>query len=149
MLIDARANAANVGGQAIAVQERVISLGIFATFLVFGGAAALVNLIVGRSLYTSPSLTPYWVAVMIGSASGLLVNRAREDNAWVVHTVEVESRIANLLVEVRRAESATRAYMLTSAPQYLTEYQSANHGDTEWTPYLGAKSRAERQWYPG
>lgn len=49
----------------------------FATFLLFGGLAAVVNLLVGRALYTSPavaSLIPYWVAVAIGSASGLLVN---------------------------------------------------------------------------
>ena len=32
---------------------------------------------------------------------------------------------SNLLLEIRRAESATRAYLLTSAPQFLTEYQTA------------------------
>lgn len=49
----------------------------FATFLVFGGLAAVVNLAVGRTLYTVPSFAtqmPYWMAVVIGSASGLLVN---------------------------------------------------------------------------
>ena len=49
----------------------------FATFLVFGGLAALVNLIVGRALYTTPSIAavvPYWAAVVIGSASGMLIN---------------------------------------------------------------------------
>lgn len=49
----------------------------FATFLVFGGLAALVNLIVGRILYTTPSIVavvPYWAAVVIGTASGMLVN---------------------------------------------------------------------------
>ena len=68
------------------------------------------------------------VLIAVSVASVLLVNKARDDNAWVVHTVEVESQIANLLVEVRRAESATRAYLLTSAPQYLTEYQTAATG---------------------
>src|SRR5262245_12028763 len=51
----------------------------FATFLVFGGLAALVNLIVGRALYTTPSLAavvPYWAAIVIGTASGMLVNFA-------------------------------------------------------------------------
>jgi hypothetical protein len=70
----------------------------------------------------------FLVLVAVSVASVLLVNKARQDNALVVHTVEVESQIANLLVDVRRAESATRAYMLTSAPQYLTEYQSAATG---------------------
>jgi putative flippase GtrA len=49
----------------------------FATFLVFGGLAALVNLAVGRMLYTVPAFAavlPYWMAVVIGSAAGLLVN---------------------------------------------------------------------------
>ncbi len=49
----------------------------FATFLVFGGLAALVNLIVGRTLYATPSIAavvPYWAAVVIGAASGMLVN---------------------------------------------------------------------------
>ncbi len=49
----------------------------FATFLIFGGIAALVNLLVGRALYTLPgpaALLPFWMAVLIGAASGLLVN---------------------------------------------------------------------------
>ncbi|UGY14080.1 sensor histidine kinase [Bradyrhizobium septentrionale] len=70
----------------------------------------------------------FFVLVAISVASVILVNKAREDNAWVVHTVEVESQVANLLVDIRRAESATRAYLLTSAPQYLAEYQSAAAG---------------------
>lgn len=70
----------------------------------------------------------FFVLVAVSVASVLLVNKAREDNAWVVHTVEVESQVANLLLDVRRAESATRAYLLTSAPQYLSEYQSAAAG---------------------
>ncbi|UGY02809.1 sensor histidine kinase [Bradyrhizobium quebecense] len=67
----------------------------------------------------------FFVLVAVSVASVLLVNKAREDNALVVHTVEVEGQVANLLLDVRRAESATRAYLLTSAPQYLSEYQSA------------------------
>ncbi|WP_076860122.1 sensor histidine kinase [Bradyrhizobium mercantei] len=70
----------------------------------------------------------FFVLVAISVASVLLVNKAREDNALVVHTVEVESQVANLLVDVRRAESATRGYLLTSAPQYLSEYQAAAAG---------------------
>jgi len=70
----------------------------------------------------------FLVLVAVSVASVLLVNKARKDNAWVVHTVEVESQIANLLVEIRRAESATRAYLLTTAPQHLAEYQSAATG---------------------
>lgn len=49
----------------------------FATFVVFGGLAALVNIGVGKTLYSVPGIAavvPYWLAVAIGSACGLLVN---------------------------------------------------------------------------
>ena len=50
----------------------------------------------------------FLVLVAISAASVLLVNKARSDNAWVVHTVEVENQINALLLEIRRAESAAR-----------------------------------------
>jgi signal transduction histidine kinase len=65
------------------------------------------------------------VLVAISTSSILLVNKSREDNAWVVHTVEAENLISDLLLEIRRAESATRAYLLSGAPQFLAEYQAA------------------------
>jgi putative flippase GtrA len=49
----------------------------FATFIVFGGLAALVNIGVGKTLYSVPGIAavvPYWLAVAVGAASGLLVN---------------------------------------------------------------------------
>ena len=49
----------------------------FATFVVFGGLAAAVNLLVGWVLYTVPPFAhhlPYWLGVGVGAASGLLVN---------------------------------------------------------------------------
>jgi len=67
----------------------------------------------------------FLVLVAISVSSVVLVNKARDANRWVVHTVEVESQISNLLLEIRRAESATRAYLLTSSPQFLGEYQAA------------------------
>ena len=44
--------------------------------------------------------------VAISVTSVILVNQAREDNSWVVHTVEVENQINTVLLEIRRAESA-------------------------------------------
>jgi len=67
----------------------------------------------------------FLVLVAISVTSVLLVNRARDASGLVVQTVEVESQLANLLLEIRRAESATRAYLLTSAPQFLAEYEAA------------------------
>jgi signal transduction histidine kinase len=66
------------------------------------------------------------VLVAISTSSVLLVNKARYDSRLVVHTVEVESQLSSLLLEIRRAESATRAYLLTSAPHFLAEYQAAS-----------------------
>ena len=43
----------------------------------------------------------------------------------MVHTVEVENQMNALLLEVRRAESAARGYLLTSEPRFLTEYETA------------------------
>jgi len=65
------------------------------------------------------------VLVIVSVGAVLLVNKARDHNRLVVHTVEVESQLSNLLLEIRRAESATRAYLLTSAPQFLAEYETA------------------------
>ncbi|MCS3725797.1 sensor histidine kinase [Bradyrhizobium betae] len=67
----------------------------------------------------------FLVLVAISVASILLVNKAREDNSWVVHTVESENQISTVLLEIRRAESATRAYLLSGGPQFLAEYQTA------------------------
>ncbi len=63
--------------------------------------------------------------VAVSVSSVLLVNRARDASRLVVHTVEVESQLSNLLLEIRRAESALRAYLLTAAPHFLAEYETA------------------------
>jgi signal transduction histidine kinase len=65
------------------------------------------------------------VLVAISAASVVLVYEARKDNAKVVHTVEVENQLSTLLLQIRRAESAARGYLLTSAPRFLTEHEAA------------------------
>jgi signal transduction histidine kinase len=42
-----------------------------------------------------------------------------------VHTVEVENQLSTLLLQIRRAESAARGYLLTSEPRFLTEHDAA------------------------
>src|ERR1700685_2197629 len=59
------------------------------------------------------------------SSSLTCVDQAREDSRWVVHTVEVENQIPTVLLQIRRAESAVRGYLLTSQPQFLGEYETA------------------------
>jgi len=66
------------------------------------------------------------VLVAISTTSVVLVNQSRKDNGWVVHTVEVENQMNTLLLDVRRAESATRGFMLTSEPRFRTEYEAAS-----------------------
>ena len=66
----------------------------------------------------------FLVLVAISATSVILVNQAREDNGWVVHTVEVENQISTLLLQIRRAESAARGYLLTSEPRFLAEHDA-------------------------
>jgi signal transduction histidine kinase len=67
----------------------------------------------------------FLVLVAISAASVLLVNKARDDSGWVVHTVEVESQTSTLLLEIRRAESSARGYLLTKGPEFLDDHQAA------------------------
>ena len=67
----------------------------------------------------------FLVLVAISTSSVILVNQAREDTGWVVHTVEVENQINTLLLQIRRAESAARGYLLTSEPRFLAEHEAA------------------------
>ena len=67
----------------------------------------------------------FLVLVAISTLSVILVNRAREDNDWVVHTVEVENQISTLLLRIRTTESAARGYLLTEEQRFLDEYSDA------------------------
>jgi signal transduction histidine kinase len=66
----------------------------------------------------------FLVLVAISATSVILVDQARQDSRWVVHTVEVENQISTVLLQVRRAESAARGYLLTSEQRFLAEYQA-------------------------
>jgi signal transduction histidine kinase len=65
------------------------------------------------------------VLVAISASSVILVNQSRKDSGWVVHTVEVENQISTLLLEIRRAESSARGYLLTQQQRFLTEHEAA------------------------
>jgi signal transduction histidine kinase len=79
-----------------------------------------------RSLLQILLLTAaFLVLVAISAASVLLVNKARNDSAWVIHTIEVENQTNALLLELRRAESSARGYLLTAAPEFLNDYRDA------------------------
>lgn len=65
------------------------------------------------------------ILVAISTASIYLVNRARTDASWVVHTVEVENQISLAQLQMRRAESAIRGYLLTEQDVYASDFEEA------------------------
>src|SRR5262245_40084798 len=67
----------------------------------------------------------FLILVAISIASVLLVNKARDDSGWVTHTVEAENQINALLLEIRRAESAARGFLLTQGPEFMKEHNAA------------------------
>jgi signal transduction histidine kinase len=70
----------------------------------------------------------FLVLLAISTTSVVLVNEARKDNSLVVHTIEVENHITALLLDIRRAESAARGYLLTSGPEFLRDHDTAVAG---------------------
>jgi len=73
------------------------------------------------------------VLTVISAGSVYLVNQAREDSRWVVHTVEVENQISLTQLQLRRAESAQRGYISTLLPDFLTDFENAA---SQFTPDL-------------
>jgi signal transduction histidine kinase len=65
------------------------------------------------------------VLTVISAGSVYLVNKARDDSKWVVHTIEAENQINALLLEVRRAESAARGYLLTQGADFRADHDKA------------------------
>jgi signal transduction histidine kinase len=63
--------------------------------------------------------------VGIGTATVWLAEQSAEDARRVVHTVNVQEKLSNLLLTVRRAESGQRGYLLTGRQQYLLDYRDA------------------------
>jgi signal transduction histidine kinase len=65
------------------------------------------------------------VLMVISAGSVYLVNRAREDARWVVRTVENENQISFTQLQLRRAESAQRGFVLTLQPNFQTDFEEA------------------------
>lgn len=79
----------------------------------------------GRWLQVALLSAAFVVLVAISLASIYWLNRARDDAAWVAHTLEVENNISLALVQIRRAESAERGYLLTDQKEFLDEFEEA------------------------
>ncbi|MBI5265130.1 MAG: CHASE3 domain-containing protein [Bradyrhizobium sp.] len=65
------------------------------------------------------------VLTVISAGSVYLVNKARDDNAWVLHAIEVQNQVNALLLQIRRAESSARGYLLTSGQQFLSDHETS------------------------
>jgi signal transduction histidine kinase len=63
------------------------------------------------------------VLTVISAGSVYLVNQAREDARWIVHTVEVENQISLAQLQMSRAESAQRGYLSTLLPDFQTDFE--------------------------
>src|SRR4030088_3181186 len=73
------------------------------------------------------------VLTIISAGSVYLVNKAREDARWVVHTVEVENQISLTQLQLRRAESAQRGFVSTLLPDFQADFEQAA---SQFTPAL-------------
>ena len=63
--------------------------------------------------------------VAIGTATVWLAERSAEDARRVASTLSIQDKLANLLLNVRRAESGQRGYLLTGRQDYLADYRAA------------------------
>jgi len=68
----------------------------------------------------------FMVLVAISATAFFLVNRAQTDAAWVTHTVEVENQISLTQLQIRRAESAVRGFLLQGEADYAREFDEAD-----------------------
>ena len=78
------------------------------------------------------------VLTVISAGSVHLVNKAREDTRWVVHTVEVENQISLTQLQLRRAESAQRGFLSTLLPDFQTDFEEAA---SQFSPALARLSQ--------
>ena len=65
------------------------------------------------------------VLTLISATSVYLVNKAREDARWVLHSMEVENEISLAQLQMRRAESAQRGFLLTQRPEFRSAFEEA------------------------
>ncbi|MBR1175864.1 CHASE3 domain-containing protein [Bradyrhizobium sp. KB893862 SZCCT0404] len=66
------------------------------------------------------------ILLIITAASIGLDVKSRSDTAWINHTVQVQKKISDLRVLLRRAESAARGYEIYRSPAFSDEFQTAH-----------------------
>jgi signal transduction histidine kinase len=65
------------------------------------------------------------VLSLISATSVYLVNKTREDTHWVLRSMEVENEISLAQLQMRRAESAQRGFLLTQRPEFRSAFEEA------------------------
>ena len=78
------------------------------------------------------------VLTVISAGSVYLVNKARDDARWVLHTVEVENQISFSQLQLQRAESTERGYLSTLLPDFQIDFEKAASLLTPALKRLGA-----------
>lgn len=73
-----------------------------------------------------PALLGTGFAILVAISATMLVLNERLTTAtgMVLHTVNVQAELSNLLLRLRRMESGQRGYLLTQDPEYLRDYLS-------------------------
>jgi methyl-accepting chemotaxis protein len=82
------------------------------------------NWTVARRLIVSFGLAALTL-VVIAVVSYRNTSRLIENDAWVTHTYQVQTGLADLLSELKDAETGQRGYLITGDESYLAPYQSA------------------------
>ena len=67
----------------------------------------------------------FLLLVGIGMSTLWLARQSSEDASSVFRTVSVQEKLSTLLLNVRRAESGQRGYLLTGRQAYLSDYSGA------------------------
>jgi CHASE3 domain sensor protein len=66
------------------------------------------------------------ILLLISAASIGMDIKARDDVAWVEHTLDVLNKVRDLRLLVHRAESASRGFVSTGDGGFATEFRAAN-----------------------
>src|ERR1700693_1155468 len=89
------------------------------------------NWTVGRRLVVAFGLAALTV-VVIALVSYRNASRLIENNAWVTHSHQVRTELADLLSELKDAETGQRGYLVTGDDSYLAPYQAALPSKARW-----------------
>lgn len=80
---------------------------------------------------TSVNLQPFLLGlgfallIAISAGSAVLVRQAQTDSQLRAQSLTIQDRLSDILLDMRRAESGQRGYLLTGEPKYLDDFTAA------------------------